>query len=95
MKNKKFKALNDVGIEVEYTILGITAGNKDENYVVYTNFMPSDNELGYRLLVSKIVNEDPFEIKRISMSKQKEIVDSFILEVISTGKKIKYNKKQS
>lgn len=89
MKNKKFTMLNDVGIEVNYTVLGITTGNNNKKYVVYTNFMPSDNELGYRLLASELVSEEPFEVKRISMAKQKEIVDSFIIEVINLGKHIK------
>ena len=89
MKNKKFKMLNDVGIEVNYTVLGITSNDKDDKFVVYTNFMPSDNEFGYRLLAGKLVSEEPFEVKKISLAKQKEIVDSFIIELINSGKKIK------
>ena len=89
MKNKKFKMLNDVGIEVEYTVLGVTENNSDDKYVVYTNFMPSDNELGYRLLAAKIVNDDPFSVERISLKKQQEIVDSFIIEIVNTGRKLK------
>lgn len=88
MKNKKFTMLNDVGIEVNYTVLGVTEGEKEDKYVVYTNFMPSDNELGYRLLVGKLVSTEPFEIKRVSMAKQKEISESFIIELINSGKKI-------
>lgn len=89
MKNKKFTMLNDVGIEVNYTILGISSGEQNKKYVVYTNYMPSDNELGYRLLAGELVSEEPFEVKRISLAKQKEIVDSFIMEIISLGKQIK------
>ena len=89
MKNKKFTMLNDVGIEVNYTVLGITSSDNDEKFVVYTNFMPSDNEFGYRLLAGKLVSEDPFEVKRISLAKQKELVDSFRLELVKSGKKIK------
>lgn len=89
MKKKKFKILNDVGIEVEYTILGITAGNKDESYVVYTNYMPSDNPFGYRLLVSQLVNEETFELKRVSKAKQQEIIDTFLDELVIMGVDIK------
>ena len=64
MKNKKFKMLNDVGIEVNYTVLGITSNDKDDKFVVYTNFMPSDNEFGYRLLAGKLVSEEPFEVRK-------------------------------
>ena len=88
MKNKTFTMANDVGIEVKYTVLGITS-NKDCSYVVYTNYMPADNEVGYRLLVGELVSEEPFELKRVSRAKQKEIVDSFILELVKSGKKIK------
>jgi hypothetical protein len=86
--NKKFTMLNDVGIEVNYTVLAITEWDKDEKYVIYTNFMPSDNELGYRLLVGKLVDEENFELKRVSLAKQKEVIDSFIFEMVSSGKKI-------
>jgi hypothetical protein len=50
--------------------------------------MPSDNELGYRLLVGKLVDEENFELKRVSLAKQKEVIDSFIFEMVSSGKKI-------
>ena len=90
MKNKKFTMLNDVGIEVNYTVLGITNGDTNkEKYVVYTNFMPSDNELGYRLLAGQLVSEEPFEVKRISLAKQKDIIDSFVIELVNSGKTIK------
>lgn len=89
MKNKTFTMANDVGIEVKYTILGITTNDKKKCYVVYTNYMPADNEVGYRLLVGELVSSEPFELKRVGLNKQKEIIDSFILELVKSGKKIK------
>lgn len=89
MKNKTFTMANDVGIDVKYTILGITSNNSKNRYVVYTNYMPADNEFGYRLLVGELISSEPFELKRVSLAKQKEIVDSFILELVKSGKQIK------
>ena len=81
---KKFTMENDVGIEVDYTVLG-----KLDEYIVYTNYMPSDNELGIRLLVGKLVSEDPFEIKRVPIAEQKPIIDQFKMAIITSGKKIR------
>ncbi len=85
---KSFRALNDVGIEMNYTVLSY-AKRDSKNYVIYTNNMPSDNDLGVRILVSEIVNEEPFEIKRINNKLEKEITEEFIMEMIRTGKELK------
>lgn len=81
---KKFTMENDVGIEVNYTVLGVL-----DKYVVYTNYMPSDNELGIRLLVGKLVNEDPLQIERVPIAEQKPIIDQFKMAIITSGKKIR------
>ncbi len=75
---------NDVGIEINYTILG-----KMDNYIVYTNYMPSDNELGIRLFVGKLESEDPFLIKKVSISEQKPIIEQFKMAIITSGRKIR------
>ena len=85
---KSFRALNDVGIEMNYTVLSY-AKRDSKNYVIYTNNMPSDNDLGVRILVSEMVNEEPFEIKRINNKLEKEITEEFIMEMIRTGKELK------
>lgn len=85
---KSFRALNDVGIEMNYTVLSY-AKRDNKNYVIYTNNMPSDNDLGVRILVSEMVNEEPFEIKRINNKLEKEITEEFIMEMIRTGKELK------
>lgn len=81
---KKFTMENDVGIEVNYTILART-----DDYVVYTNYMPSDNELGVRLLVGKIISEEPLKIEKVRLAEQKKIVDEFTMAMIASGKKIR------
>lgn len=85
---KSFKALNDVGIEMNYTVLSY-AKRDGKNYVIYTNNMPSDNDLGVRILVSEIINEEPFEIKRLNHQLEKDITDDFVMEMIRTGKELK------
>lgn len=89
MRKKSFVMENDVGIEVKYTILGVSPADSKERYVVYTNFMPSDNELGYRLMAGKLVSEDPFLVSKLSTKEQKSIIEDFKIEIIKSGKKIK------
>ena len=81
---KSFTMENDVGINVNYTVLG-----KFEDYVIYTNYMPSDNELGIRLLVGKLESEDPFIVKKVSVAEQKPIIEQFKMAIITSGKKIR------
>lgn len=78
---KTFNLENDVGIEVKYTILGVTK-NEGTKYVVYTNYLPSDNEFGIRLFASELINENPFEVNRITKIKEKEIIEEFKIELI-------------
>lgn len=88
---KKFKIENDVGIEVEYTLLGVLSNN-GKNYVVYTNHLPADNQFGKRVLAGELISEEPLNIKKLRKKEEKEITDLFIGEVLSTGKTIKKNK---
>ncbi len=83
MKNKKFTMLNDVGIEVNYTVLAILT-NENDMYAIYTNFMPSDNELGYRLLVGKVICEEPFKLERVNKEMHDQMIDSFLNEIIES-----------
>ena len=81
---KKFTMENDVGILVNYTILAVM-----NDYVVYTNYMPSDNELGIRLLAGKLVSKDPIEVKRIPLAEQKEVIEEFKMAIITSGRTIR------
>ncbi len=85
---KKFKAENDIGVLVNYTVLGVTENDKGK-YVVYTDYFPSDNEIGIRLIVGKMVSEQPFEIKKLRKNEQKEFIDAFILECVKSGRGLK------
>ncbi len=81
---KKFTMENDVGIEVNYTVLAQLG-----EYLIYTNYMPSDNELGIRLLVGRVVEENPLKLERVPIAEQKEIIEEFKMAIITSGKKIR------
>lgn len=85
---KKFKMENEVGILVEYTVLAVTE-ESDITYVIYTNYFPSDNELGVRLFAGKLVDTISYRVSKISKEKEKKLIEAFMLEMIKTGKKIK------
>lgn len=90
---KKFCASNEIGLEIEYTTLALTSddGNK---YVIYTDYFPSDNELGIRLYVGKLIDEEKFSVEKVDKKLEKKLKDSFVMEIITTGKKIKRIKKK-
>ena len=81
---KKFTMENDVGIEVNYTVLG-----RLDDYIIYTNYLSSDNELGIRLLVGKLESEEPFIVKRVPLAEQKPIIEQFKMAIIARGRKIR------
>lgn len=83
-----FTMENDVGIEVEYTVLAVLTNN-GKDYVIYTNHLPADNKLGKRILVGELICVEPLDIKRLFRSEEKEIKELFISEVLASGKIIK------
>ena len=85
----KFSMENDVGIMVTYTILGISDIGDGKEYVIYTNYMPSDNPVHYRLMAREIVDLKSHNFKRIPLKLEKEIVTSFINQLVTSGKKIR------
>ena len=85
---KTFEMENDVGIKVTYTILGVS-DSENGKYAVYTNYFPSDNELGVRLFAGRVASENPISIDKISDCEQKELIESFKVEMINSGRKIK------
>lgn len=79
---------NDIGIKIWYTVLAMSEEDGND-YIIYTNYLPSDNELGVRLFAGLILDKDNFKIEKVSKTKEKKLIDDFILEMITTGKKIK------
>lgn len=84
-KKKTFMLENDIGIEIKYTVLGIA--DSDDKYVVYTNYLPSDNEFGIRLFASKLISEEPFKVEKISRAKEKEVIEDFKVQLIHLASK--------
>lgn len=84
---KSFSMENDIGLLVKYTVLGITS--IDEKYVIYTDYFPSENELGIRLYAGLLIDENEFKIKKIQGVKEKELTDAFAAEVVSSGRKVR------
>ncbi len=85
---KTFEMENDVGIKVTYTILGVS-GNESSKYAVYTNYFPSDNELGVRLFAGRLASENPIVIDKLSNYEQNELIEAFKVEMINSGQRIK------
>lgn len=85
---KTFEMENELGLKVKYTILGVDSSSS-EKYIIYTNYIPSDNELGVRLFAGKLSSENPIVVDDISDMKKKELIEEFKVEVISSGKKIR------
>ncbi len=86
--NKTFEMENELGLKVRYTILGVDSSS-NEKYIIYTNYIPSDNELGVRLFAGKLSSENPIVVDDISDIKKKELIEEFKVEIISSGKKIR------
>lgn len=84
MKESTFKMKNDIGVEIEYTEIGrITL---DKEYVLYTDFFPEDNNVGFRIFVAKLTKEGLMEIKDKNI--REAIIREFnnqILGVINNG----------
>lgn len=79
---KKFTMENNIGIPINYSI--IAEVNLEKKYVIYTDFMPSNNEFGVRIFIGEIESEEPFKIKKVSKSKENEILEDFKLQVFQT-----------
>lgn len=79
---KTFVMKNDIGIDVNYTILATLQLEKD--YVVYTNYLPSDNELGIRLFVGVLESTKPIVVKKVSKKEEKSILEDFKMQVLQT-----------
>lgn len=85
---KTFEMENELGLNMTYTVLGLDSSGKDK-FVIYTNYLPSDNELGVRLFAGKVSCDNPFTVEKVAEKKQKELIEAFKVEIISSGKKIR------
>lgn len=76
MKEQIFKRKNDIGVEIEYSIVG-NFNNNNEEYIIYTDFVPVDKYYQIRLFVDKKVNK---HFKRLNNEQEEEIIKKFCQE---------------
>ncbi len=79
MNMETFKRKNDIGVNIEYTVIGYL---KEKNtYMIYTDFTTdTNNKLGIRLYVDKEVNG---KYEPVSEEETKNIITAFNKEVTS------------
>lgn len=74
-----FKMKNDIGVEIEYAEIGRI--QLDKNYILYTDFVPENNDVGFRILVAEITEKG---LERISDNVKKEtIIKEFNNQILS------------
>ncbi len=78
-----FKRKNDIGVEIEYTILGQLNDN-NKTYYIYTDFVPDDNDVGMRLYVDL---KDNTGLIRLPKEEEKEIIKKFNKELLMYERK--------
>ena len=79
MNMETFKRKNDIGVNIEYTIVGYL--KEANNYMIYTDFTTDENnKLGIKLYVDKEVNGN---YEPVSEEEAKNIISAFNKEVTS------------
>ena len=74
-----FKRKNDIGVNIEYTIIGYL--KEDSNYMIYTDFTTdTSNKIGIKLYVDKEVNGI---FKPVSPEETKSVITAFNKELTS------------
>lgn len=60
---ESFYKKNDLGVSIEYSI--VSYYEEEENkYVIYTDFVESDSDMGVRLFVSKVTDDSLVDIPK-------------------------------
>ena len=80
---KTFSMENDIGLMINYSIIAEVKLEKD--YIIYTDFMPSNNEVGVRLFVGLLEQKDPIIVKKVSKTTEQEIIDDFKMHIFQTN----------
>lgn len=58
-----FVRKNEIGVDIEYSVVGYynVDGMGLPEYMIYTDFVPEDNEFGIRLFVDRVIDQNNFE----------------------------------
>lgn len=76
---KTFKRKNDIGVDIEYTVIG-KYKDKGNMYYIYTDFVSDDNKVGIRLFAD--IQRDG-KLERLEKDKEKEIILNFNKEIMN------------
>ena len=75
---KTFYKKNDIGVDIEYSVVGSYKDGEDE-YVIYTDFVEDEQrEAGLRLYVGRLVNGN---VENINSVKENEILSELEKEL--------------
>ena len=74
-----FKRKNDIGVDIEYTVIGKYKDNGNM-YYIYTDFVSDDNKVGIRLFAD--IQRDG-KLERLEKDKEKEIILNFNKELVN------------
>lgn len=77
---KSFYKKNELGVNIEYSIIGY-CNDDNRKYVIYTDFVDDDNELGMRLFVAKMKGTKMYDV---SDDIRRRIIDNLYLEMGKT-----------
>lgn len=70
---------NDIGVSIEYTIIGII-NEGDKKYMLYTDFVPENNDVGFRIFVDEIVGGTKI---RLDTDRANKIIETFNKEILN------------
>ena len=79
---ESFYKKNDLGVSIEYTIVSYYE-EEPNNYVIYTDFVESDNDMGVRLFVSQVTDDELIDISVEEQERIKQLFLKTITERIS------------
>lgn len=82
MNEVTFKMKNDIGVEIEYTEIGKI--ELDKKYILYTDFVPENNNVGFRIFVAEL-KKDGLEVIKDKTVREK-IVSEFNKQILSMAK---------
>ena len=82
MNEVTFKMKNDIGVEIEYTEIGRI--ELDRKYILYTDFVPENNNVGFRIFVAEL-KKHAIEVIKDKTVREK-IISEFNKQILSMAK---------
>lgn len=79
MELNSFKRRNELGVAIEYTIIG-TFNDNDRSYMLYTDFVPEENTVGFRIFVDEILSDQ--STVRLDKESADNVVNKFNEELV-------------